>query len=187
MMDLSKFTSNKKILSIIVNVVNSVRYRPVRPEYTVPAGNPVRLTPMFRIGKNTDRFGLVPTVPANIGCTGRYLNTGPKHKKACFVNFDIFKGKIVILLNPNSKTLALPSSRTARFLSFFLSHALSQLLCSLTLSANLSLTLSAAPLLCLSLAAAALSLTLCLNDLVYVRYNLLLRERYVFKYIQFLF
>ena len=26
-----------------------------------------------------------------------------------------------------------------------------------------------------------------LNDLVYVRYNLLLREMYVFKYIQFLF
>ena len=80
-------------------------------------------------------------------------------KRPCFINFDIFKGKIVILLNPNSKTLTLPScSRTALLLSFFLSHALSQLLCSLTLSANLSLTLSVASLLCLSLAA-ALSLT----------------------------
>ena len=141
-------------MGVLINVVNSVPYWPVRPEYTISVGNPVRLTPMFRIGKNT----------------GRYLNTGPKHKKACFVNFDIFKGKIVILLNPNSKTLALPSSHTALFLSFFLSHALSQLLCSLNLSANLSLTLSAAPLLCLSpsaalsltpsLAAATLSLTL---------------------------
>ena len=79
-MDLSKFTSNKKILSIIVNVVNSVPYRPVRSECTVSAGNPVQLTPMFRIGKNTGRIGLVLAVPANIGCTGRYLNTGPKHK-----------------------------------------------------------------------------------------------------------
>ena len=114
----------------------------------------------------------IPAIPTNTGYTGRYLNIGPKHKKACFINFDIFKGKIVILLNPNSKTLALPSSCTTLFLSFFLSHALSQLLCSLTLSANLSLTLSAAlsltrrcsvshslPLLCLSLSA-ALSLTL---------------------------
>ena len=113
---------------------------------------------MFRIGKNTGRTGLVLAVPANTGCTGRYLNTRPKHKNACFVNFDIFKGKIVILLNPNSKTLALPNSHTALFLSFFLSHALSQLLCSLSLSANLSLTLSTAPLLCLS-PSAALSLT----------------------------
>ena len=95
----------------------------------------------------------IPAVPAGIWIPDRNI------KRPCFVNFDIFKGKIVILLNPNSKTLALPSSRTALFLSFFLSHALSQLLCSLTLLANLSLTLSAAPLLCLSLAATALSLT----------------------------
>ena len=167
-MDLSKFTSNKKILSIIVNVVNSVPYRPVRSECTVSAGNPVQLTPMFRIGKNTGRIGLVLAVPANIGCTGRYLNTGPKHKKACFVNFDIFKGKIVILLNPNSKTLALPSSHKALFLSFFLSlsrslsaalfsHSLGQSVShSLGSSAALSFTLRCSvshspPLLCLSL------------------------------------
>ena len=49
------------------NVVNSVPYRPVRPEYTVPASNPVRLTPLFRTGKNTGRTGLVPAVPANFG------------------------------------------------------------------------------------------------------------------------
>ena len=116
---------------------------------------------MFRIGRNTGRTGKyrlyrpywqIPTVPAGIWIPDRNI------RRPCFVNFDIFKGKIVILLNPNSKTLALPSSRTALFLSFFLSHALSQLLCSFTLSANLSLTLSAAPLLCLSLTA-ALSLT----------------------------
>ena len=84
---------------------------------------------MFRTGRNTGRTGLVPAVPANTGCTGRYLNTGPKRKKAGYVNFDISKGKIVILLNPNSKTLTLPScSRAALFLSFFLSFVLSQLL-----------------------------------------------------------
>ena len=112
--------------SAITNVVNTVPYRPVQPKYTVPAGNPVRLTYMFRTGRNTGRTGLVPAVPANTDCTGRYLNTEPKRKKAGYVNFDISKGKIVILLNPNSKTLTLPScSRTTLFLSFFLSFSLS--------------------------------------------------------------
>ena len=123
-------------MGVLINVVNSVPYWPVRPDYTVPIGNPVRLTPMFRIGKNT----------------GRYLNTGPNHKKACFVNFDIFKGKIVILLNPNSKTLALPSSHTALFLSFFLSlsRSLSATLFSHSLGQSVSHSLSSS---------AALSLT----------------------------
>ena len=104
------------------SVVDTVPYRPVRPKYTVPAGNPVQVTYLFRTGGNTGRTGLVPAVPANTGCTGRYLNTGPKWKKTGYVNFDISKGKIVISLNPNSKTLTLPScSRTSLFLSFFLS------------------------------------------------------------------
>ena len=51
---------------VYTNVVNTVPYRPVRPEYTVPAGNPVRLTSMFRTGRNTGRTGLVPAVPANL-------------------------------------------------------------------------------------------------------------------------
>ena len=114
---------------------------------------------MFRTGRNTGRSDLVPAVPANTGCTGRYLNTGPKRKKAHIINYILVsKGKIVILLNPNSKTLTLPScSRTALFLSFLLSQLLYNL-CSLTLSANRSLTLSATPLRCLSLAT-ALSVT----------------------------
>ena len=94
----------------------------------------------------------IPAVPAGIWIPNRNI------KRPCYVNFDIFKGKIVILLNPNSKTLTLPScSRTALFLSFLLSQLLYNL-CSLTLSANRSLTLSATPLRCLSLAT-ALSIT----------------------------
>ena len=53
-------------------VVNSVPYRPVRPEYTVPAGNPVRLTSMFRTGRNTGRTGQFRAIPAGTGRTGRY-------------------------------------------------------------------------------------------------------------------
>ena len=45
-------------------VIDSVPYRSVRPEYTVPASNPVRSTLLFRTGKNTGRTGLVP---ANFG------------------------------------------------------------------------------------------------------------------------
>uniref|UniRef100_A0A7N2LP16 Uncharacterized protein n=1 Tax=Quercus lobata TaxID=97700 RepID=A0A7N2LP16_QUELO len=44
--------------------VNTVPYR---PEYTVPASNPVHSTPLFRTGKNTGRTGLVPVIPANFG------------------------------------------------------------------------------------------------------------------------
>ena len=42
---------------VLINVVNIVPYRLVRPEYTIPAGNPVWLTPMFRTGRNTGRTG----------------------------------------------------------------------------------------------------------------------------------
>ena len=45
-------------------VINSIPYRPVRPEYTVPTSNPVHSTPLFRTEKYTDRTGLVP---ANFG------------------------------------------------------------------------------------------------------------------------
>ena len=49
---------------LMSKVINSVPYRPVRPEYTVPASNPVHLIPPFRTEKNTGRTGLVP---ANFG------------------------------------------------------------------------------------------------------------------------
>ena len=47
--------------------VNTVPYRPYRPEYIVPASNPVHSTPLFRTGKNTGCTSLVPAVPANFG------------------------------------------------------------------------------------------------------------------------
>ena len=53
--------------SFYTSVVDTVPYRPVRPEYTVPAGDPVRLTPTFRTGKNTGCTGLVPAVLADTG------------------------------------------------------------------------------------------------------------------------
>ena len=84
------FTRKKHVFN---SVVDTVPYRPVRPKYTVPAGNPVRLTYLFRTGRNTGRTGLVPAVPANTGCTGRYLNTGPKCKKTGYVNFRRCKGQ----------------------------------------------------------------------------------------------
>ena len=46
------------------SVVDTVPYRPVRPEYTVPAGDPVRLTPTFRTGKNTGRTGQYQAIRA---------------------------------------------------------------------------------------------------------------------------
>ena len=61
---------------LTTKVVNSVPYR---LEYTVPAGNPIRSTPLFRTGKNngytghigqfraipvsTDQFRAIPSVP----------------------------------------------------------------------------------------------------------------------------
>ena len=49
---------------VILKVINSVPYRPVRPEYTVPASNPVHSTPLFRTGKNTGRTGQFRAIPA---------------------------------------------------------------------------------------------------------------------------
>ena len=40
-------------------VIDSVPYRPVWSEYTIPASNPVRSTPLFRTGKNTGRTGKI--------------------------------------------------------------------------------------------------------------------------------
>ena len=57
-------TINCYRIGIKNKVINSVPYR---PEYTVPASNPVHSTPLFRTGKNTGHTGLVPAVPANFG------------------------------------------------------------------------------------------------------------------------
>ena len=42
---------------VLIKVIDSVPYRPVRSEYTVPANNLVHSTPLFRTGKNTGRTG----------------------------------------------------------------------------------------------------------------------------------
>ena len=64
------------MIAILTKVINSVPYRPYRPEYTVPAV-PARiyrtgqqsdtLDFLFRTGKNTGHTGLVPAVLANFG------------------------------------------------------------------------------------------------------------------------
>ena len=48
-----------------IKVIDSVPYRPVRPEYTIPASNLVRSAPLFRTEKNTNRTGLVPASTEN--------------------------------------------------------------------------------------------------------------------------
>ena len=52
--------------------VNTVPYQPYRPEYTVPASNPVHSTPLFRTGKNTGRTGQFRAIPAGTRRTGQY-------------------------------------------------------------------------------------------------------------------
>ena len=55
-------------MCVSVKGVNTVPFRPVRLVYTVPVSKPVRLTPLFRIGKNTGRTGqfrAIPGVPAS--------------------------------------------------------------------------------------------------------------------------
>ena len=60
---------NVRILfGVISRGVNTVLYRPVRLVYIVPASKPVRLTPLFHIGKNTGhtgQFWAIPGVPAS--------------------------------------------------------------------------------------------------------------------------
>ena len=52
------------ITLLLHKVINSVPYRPIRPEYTVPASNPVHSTPLFRTRKNTGRTGQFRAIPA---------------------------------------------------------------------------------------------------------------------------
>ena len=93
-------------ISIEIRGVNTVPYRLVRPVYTIPASKLVRLTPLFRTGKNT-------------GCTGRTVNfgqyqlvlgvlAGTKKKKVFFyyyyfLSFVIFE----FLLGQNGNLFAL--------------------------------------------------------------------------------
>ena len=79
---------------IYSNVVNSVPYRPVRPEYTVPASNPVRSTPLFRTGKNTGRTGQFRAIP---------VGTEKGFFFFFFLSFVIFE----FLLGQNSNLFAL--------------------------------------------------------------------------------
>ena len=53
--------------NLLNKVIDSVPYRLVRPEYTVPASNPVRSTPLFRTGKNTGRPSQFRAIPAGTG------------------------------------------------------------------------------------------------------------------------
>ena len=62
-----KCVSKKMVWRQNIKVIDSVPYWPVRPEYTIPASNPVRSTPLFHTGKNTGHTDLVPAVPANFG------------------------------------------------------------------------------------------------------------------------
>ena len=66
--------------------VNTVPYRPYRPEYTVPASNPVHSTPLFRTGKNTGRTGQFRAIPAGTLDIGRY-----RTKFFFFLSFVIFE------------------------------------------------------------------------------------------------
>ena len=85
-------------LGIEIKVINSVPYR---PEYTVPASNPVHLTPLFRTGKNTGRTGQFRAIPADTGRTGRYK------KKFVFFNFFLSFVIFEFLLGQNDNLFAL--------------------------------------------------------------------------------
>ena len=74
--------------NLLNKVIDSVPYRLVRPEYTVPASNPVRSTPLFRTGKNTGRTGQFRAIPAGIGRTGQYRK---KFFFFFFLSFVIFE------------------------------------------------------------------------------------------------
>ena len=91
-----------RLESVPTRGVNTVPYWPV---YTVPARKSVRLTPLFRTGKNTGRTDHVPTVLVNFG---QYQ---PVQKKSFyfyfyyhyFLSFAIFE----FLLGQNGNLFAL--------------------------------------------------------------------------------
>ena len=58
------FSSRSSSIWIQTRGVNIVPYWLIWLVYTVPASKPVRLTPLFRTGKNTGRTGHIPSVPA---------------------------------------------------------------------------------------------------------------------------
>ena len=78
----------------VIKGVNSIPYRPVWSEYTVPARKPVCITPLFCTGKNTSRTGQFRVIP-----------TGTKKKFFIFLflSFVIFE----FLLGQNDNLFAL--------------------------------------------------------------------------------
>ena len=57
---------NFKMKDVNSKGVNSVPYRPARLEYTVPTSKPVRITLLFRTGKNTGRTSQFRAILARI-------------------------------------------------------------------------------------------------------------------------
>ena len=87
-----------RFLPALSKGVNSVPYQMVWAEYNVLASKPVRITPLFRTGKNTGRTGHVPAVPANFG---QYLQI--QNFFFFFLSFLIFE----FLLGQNDNLFAL--------------------------------------------------------------------------------
>ena len=89
-----------RFLPALSKGVNSVPYQMVWAEYTVLASKPVRITPLFRTGKNTGRTG---HVPANFG---QYWQI---QKKSFFFFFFFFLSFVIFefLLGQNDNLFAL--------------------------------------------------------------------------------
>ena len=89
---------------ITIKGVNFIPYRSVQSEYTVPTSKPVRITSLFRIGKNTGR---ILAIPANFGqyrpVSG--VSGGTKKRFFFFLSFVIFE----FLLGQNDNLFALTS------------------------------------------------------------------------------
>ena len=103
-MDPARGDKGKYFLCVFAKGVNSVPYWPVQPEYTVSASKLVRITPLFRIGKNTGR---ILAIPANFGqyrlVSG--VSGGTKKSFFFFLSFVIFE----FLLGQNDNLFALTS------------------------------------------------------------------------------
>ena len=54
-------------LTVLFQPGELIPYRPVRPIFTVPISKSVRLTPLFRTGKNTGCTGQFQAIPAGTG------------------------------------------------------------------------------------------------------------------------
>ena len=107
-MDPARGDKGKYFLCVFAKGVNSVPYWPVQPEYTVSASKLVRITPLFRIGKNTGRTGHILAIPANFGQYRPVSGVSGGTKKSFFfffLSFVIFE----FLLGQNDNLFALTS------------------------------------------------------------------------------